>query len=372
MKAVKLLVFILFIASCTKKSSELEQQDNKMLSPVAPVVDLKAVTKPQEFSKTLREAIYFSNSLEREALKLILKDQSLQKITLFSVLSYIFETNSGVKKSTPRGLDCGKYEIQRIQKDIRIFKSCVKPSVEIVQIHEIEADKEYQFDFLIKEWASVVGPAVSLTGSDVKCIIAIKDKKLQRLNCDNWSYQTSEDQMSSTVVKIKEFVFQRNANNQFTIKGGFFKELSENKKINISVPLAGKIKIIEKEIEVIDEFAEKKTEVKNEKKEEFKKESSNKEAGEEGQQQEEPKAEQQINFGKPQGEGQENQVQSEKNSEDHTQGELTQEQQTGYPQGQQPENQIDQPNQQQPENQNPGEQQPVIPTPEAGRGGRGR
>ncbi|MBY0555016.1 hypothetical protein K2P97_10845 [bacterium] len=356
MKVVKLLIFCIIIASCTKKSSELEQQDNKLLSPVPPAIDLKAVRKPQEFSKTLREAVYFSNSLEREALKLILKDSSLQKITLFSVLSYIFETNSGVKKSTPRGLDCGKYEIQRIQKDIRIFKTCVKPSVEIVQIHEIEADKEYQFDFLIKEWASVVGSAVALTGSDVKCIVAIKDKKLQRLNCENWSYQVSEDQMSSTVVKIKEFVFQRDAKNQFTIKGGFFKELSENKKINISVPLAGKIKIIEKEIEVIDEFAEKKTEVKNEKKEEFKKENINKEAGEEDQQQEQ-KGDSQIQFGNPQGEGQENQnqneAQSQKISEDITQGELTPEQQVGYPQEQQSE-------------------QPINPPPEAGRGGRGR
>lgn len=334
MKVVKLILFLALITSCTKKSEELGQQDNKALPQVQAQADLKPSAKPQEFSKTFREAIYFSNSLEREALKLILKDSSLQKITLFSVLSYIFETNSGIKKSTPSGLDCGKFEIRRIQNDIRIFKSCVKPSVEIVQIHEIQRDKEYQFDFLIKEWAKVVGPSVSLTGSDVKCLISIKDKKLQRLNCENWSYQTEEDQFSSTVVKIKEFNFQRDANNQFTIKGGFFKELSENKKINISVPLAGKIKIIEKEIEVIDEFADKTKEVSNEKKEEPKKENNSQENIEEGEQSGPQVDQSQVQFGKPQGETQEGQqgeeqIQSEKNSEDQTQSEPTQAPETG-------------------------------------------
>ncbi len=76
------------------------------------------------------------------------------------------------------------------------------------------------------------------------------------------------------MVKAKVFLLERDAPKQFVIKGGFFKELIENKKIDIEVPLEGKIKIIEKEIRVIDEFAEKKSE------ESLEKESSEKEAPE--------------------------------------------------------------------------------------------
>ncbi|MEQ1724008.1 MAG: hypothetical protein ABL930_12600, partial [Pseudobdellovibrio sp.] len=185
MKVLIFLIFALSIASCTKKSSELEPKDINTPELMKPTLDLNTAAKPEpqpSFSKSLRESIYYSNSLEREALKLILKDASLQKLTLFSVLSYIVETDSGVKKSTPSRLDCGKYEIQRVGKTIRIFKACVKPSIEIAQIQTIEVDKEYQFDFMIKEWAVVVGPAVALTGSDVRCTTLIKDKKLQHLS----------------------------------------------------------------------------------------------------------------------------------------------------------------------------------------------
>jgi hypothetical protein len=306
MKVLIFLIFALSITACTQKSSELGRKNNKITELIKPNLDLNTAAKPEPiFSKTLRESIYFSNSLEREALRLILKDASLQKLTLFSVLSYVVETNSGVKKSTPSRLDCGKYEIQRVAKTTRIFKACVKPSIEIAQIQTIEEDKEYQFDFMIKEWASVVGPAVALTGSDVRCTTLIKDKKLQHFSCENWSYQTSEDQISSTLVKAKDFVFQRDAKKQFTIKGGFFKELIENKKIDISVPIEGKIKIVEKEIEVIDEFAENKIEVKNEKKEEFKKE-NNQEVREENDQ----KSHEEIKFGSPQ------EINQEANQED--------------------------------------------------------
>lgn len=230
--------------------------------------------KKEVFSKVLRESIYFSNSLEREALKLILKDNSMQKNTLFSVLSYVVETNSGAKKTTPSGLDCGQFLVQPDGKYIRIIKACVKPHSEIASIRTVADESLYEVEFLIKEWASVVGLAVTLTGDNLRCSLRVKDKKLSVLNCDNWSYQTSADQFSSTVVKAREFVFNRDAKKQFVIRGGFFKELVENKKIDIMVPLEGKIKIIEKELRVIDEFAIKINEesrVQREKEEEYKK-----------------------------------------------------------------------------------------------------
>ncbi len=219
----------------------------------------RPVSEPKKsiFSKTLRESIYFSNSLEREALKLILKDNSFQKNTLFSVLSYVVETNSGAKKTTPYGLDCGQFIVKPQGKYIRIIKACVKPHSEIATIRTVDDENLYEVEFLIKEWASVVGLAVILTGDNLRCSLRVKEKKLSVLNCDNWSYQTSADQFSSTVVKAREFVFNREAKKQFVIRGGFFKELVENKKIDIMVPLEGKIKIIEKELRVIDEFANK-------------------------------------------------------------------------------------------------------------------
>lgn len=260
---VRLLIFslfVIFIASCTSKKADLPKIEEKKDNLISENPNTAAKVKVSEFNKELREAIYFSNSLEREALKLILKGDSLQKLTLFSVLGYVAETNSGAKKTTPFGLDCGKFDVTRELKTIKIFKSCVKPRTEMVNIRVLDEGHLYEIEFLIKEWANIVGLSVTLTGENVRCRLGIKEKKLYSLNCDNWSYQTESDQISSTVVKAKEFLFQRDAQKQFVIKGGFFKELVENKKIDIVVPLEGKIKIFEKEIQVIDEFANRKNE----------------------------------------------------------------------------------------------------------------
>ena len=272
------IVFCFISFSCTPKGTGLPKNDEQKeviieaeaVEKAKPVI----VLKKSNFSKILRESIYFSNSLEREALKLILKDNSFQKNTLFSVLSFVVETNSGAKKSTPYGLDCGQFLVKPEGKIIRVIKACVKPYSEIALIRTIEDESLYEVEFLIKEWASVVGLSVTLTGDNLRCSLRVKEKKLSGLNCENWSYQTSADQFSATVVKAREFVFSREAKKQFVIRGGFFKELVENKKIDIMVPLEGKIKIIEKELRVIDEFANKLNEesrVQREKEEEYKK-----------------------------------------------------------------------------------------------------
>lgn len=261
-----LLASLFFLTSCHFMQKDEAQQDLKSddrketvsVSTDNSVESLKAEAKKEKkISKSLRESIYFANSLEREAMKLITKDGAWQRPTLFSVLSFITEIEAGVKKSTPMGLDCGTYDVQTSPTVIDIYKTCVRPKSLVVSIRTLKAEENYQFEFMSREWPSVLGLSVSLTAPHIVCDMKIKEKKLQSLNCDNWQFQVSEDQLSSTVVKLTEFRFQRDAVQQFVLKGGFFKELVENKKIDIVVPLEGKIKVIEKEIEVIDEFAEK-------------------------------------------------------------------------------------------------------------------
>lgn len=286
MLIVKSLFFSILcfgLLGCTQKTEPSTAQVDSAAQNIKQDAKL-ANPKLEDFSKSLRESIYFSGSLEREALKLIFKDSSLQKLSLFGVLSYIVEIHTGAKKTTPRGLDCGKFEVRRDASQILILKTCLKPAIEIAKIKVMAADSLYNVEFYIKEWANVVGLAVSLTGQDVSCQIKIKDKKLVRLNCDNWSYQIGDDMTSATVLKTKVFLFERSAAKQFVIKGGFHKELIENKKIDIVVPLEGKIKIIEKEIKVIDEFAEiikRESEKRNEEKKEIKNEGVSEEGNQE-------------------------------------------------------------------------------------------
>jgi len=264
------LIVLIFVAACHKSSDTPAVTENVAENVVEKKIVLpKPLETKPKISKVLRESVYFSASLEREALKLLLKDNGFQKNTLFSVLSYILETQSGVRKSTPLGLDCGKFQLQFVKDQIFVEKACQKPFREVVRINILSADKDFEFLFKAGEWGRVLGLSAALTGSDIKCRVSTAEQKLSVLTCENWFFQVSEDQMSSTVIKTTEFTFQRKAEKQFVIKGGFYKELIQNKKIDIVVPLEGKIKIIEKELKVIDEFADLKDGVIHEKKEPF-------------------------------------------------------------------------------------------------------
>lgn len=265
MRLFLLLFCALLILSCTKKSESgpnSEDLDSKSTlsdpstlgtSETELVGKELKIEKPL-YSKVLREALYFSASLEREAIKLLLKDNTIQKKSLFSVLSYIFETKSGTRKPTPLGLDCAQYDIKKEISYLSVLKTCFKPAKEIARLYIKAEDRDYEIKFLVSEWGAVLGLSAVLTGSDIKCKIKIVEQKLNVLECENWALQVTEDQLSATIIKLDQFLFQRNALQQFVMKGGFYKELVQNKKIDIKVPLEGKIKIIERELKVIDDF----------------------------------------------------------------------------------------------------------------------
>lgn len=263
MKLVCLLYIIIIATACHKKEATSSADGATNVGATTPNVESGdnpvSTQKPKQvppplFSKVFRESLYFAKSLEREALKLLVRDNPQQSETLFSILSYAVESYAGSKKSAPFGLDCTRFEFKKTGSLISVLKTCTKPPVEVATINVQSEDRDYNIKFNINEWARIVGPSAALTGSDVKCQLRIVSEKLNVLKCENWAMQTNQEQLSATVIKTDEFVFQRNAEKQFVIRGGFYKELIKNKKIDIEVPLDGKIKIIEKEIKVIDEF----------------------------------------------------------------------------------------------------------------------
>ena len=117
--------------------------------------------------------------------------------------------------------------------------------------------------FFIKEWAQVVGLSVTLTGTDIICDMQISDnltktneKKLTSLNCYNWARAIKSANLAVEEMRLKVFSFNRMQANQFILQGVITQDLIERRKIEMQVPLEGKIQLIEKEIEVIDEYAD--------------------------------------------------------------------------------------------------------------------
>lgn len=250
---------MIFSAGCTRPQPVVEPAEKATISAVIPAEKTKEIaTEKPLFSREVKESLFFAASLERESLRLISRHSSMEPTTLFSVLSYAFEIASGTKKSSLRNVDCGRFQVEKTETGLlRILKICEKPAALIATVQPKMNETELEVDFKIKEWASVVGLSVTLTNPDVKCHLKIKDKKLSEMSCENWAYFLSASDASATEIQLKTFSFRRDQTLQLKLTGGFYRDLVERKKIDISVPLEGKIKLIEKEIEVKDDFADK-------------------------------------------------------------------------------------------------------------------
>ncbi len=239
------------------------ETEDKLSTSSVKISPLVHGAAPLLFKKDQREAIYFSASLEKEALKILTKNPSFDELTLFSVLSYALETSYGVKKTAPFRLDCSRFRFSAESSfsadksaKIAVFKTCQKPESRIAEIEISRDQSALSVLFLSKEWIPVLGLSATLSGDNVRCDLHIEKKKLARLHCQNWIRTLGVTSTSAEELRLSTFVFDRQNSHQFVLKGGLYKDLVERKKIEIDVPLEGKIRRFEKEIEVIDQYAE--------------------------------------------------------------------------------------------------------------------
>lgn len=271
MKTINLAFSVLFLTFCgagcfsekSKKGSAVQAETNQMSGLPPTSVPLIKAAATEIFRKDQREAIYFSASLEKEALKILTKNSQFDELTLFSVLSYALETSYGVKKTPPSRLDCSRFRFSEdlntkgfSARKVSVFKTCQRPESLIAEIGISANQSELSITFLSKEWIPVLGLSATLSGANVQCQLRLEKKKLAGLVCENWIRTVGVTNVSAEELRLKTFVFDRSNAHQFVLKGGLYKDLVERKKIEIDVPLEGKIKRFEKEIEVIDQYAD--------------------------------------------------------------------------------------------------------------------
>lgn len=254
-KSKAFFVFILFSVSflfnCTKRSeTQLAVQGEHSVTQA----DLKqTVTDPvTETLKKIAAHFRFAASLEREIFKTIRSDLNLP-MTQFEILSTVLDQRVGIKKNFGR-VDCKLFKIDAQNALYLFFKQCQNPPVRVADI-ETKVKNQISVHFYTSEWGSVVGQSVALTAADRVCLLTIEDEKLKRMTCENTN-MALDQAMDVQELRLKEFVFDQKAEFQVQVSGGFYKNLVEHRKLSLKIPFDGKIKIIEKELKVRDDFAE--------------------------------------------------------------------------------------------------------------------
>ncbi len=240
---ITICLLLILLSNCTKK--------NDVIKPVSELAPLKADSKELEILKEQAQILRFAASIEREILKTIRSDFNIS-MTQFEVLSVIYDQKIGTKKNFSN-IDCKLYKTVTLGQQTEIIKQCQKPELRLALL-DFSQNNQITITFDTSEWSSVVGATVALTAPKRKCILNYENKKLKRLSCENSVLQMAE-QNDVEELRMAEFVFDQNAADQVHVVGGFFKNLVEHRKLKLNIPFDGKIKIIEKELKVRDDFA---------------------------------------------------------------------------------------------------------------------
>lgn len=301
MKSIFLTICITLglLLSCTKKELPASSADLKKSEDV--VVPISSVSTPMtsqtlqddlDLAKTLAGQIRFIASLEKEVLKLILEN-SAPDVNQFEVLGYGFDKFNGAKTGFLAGFGCQKIAVRAGVKKFEIFSDCTKPSKKLAEINQDVINKnKFTAIFLTANWKVILGNAAGINPDRV-CEFTLENKKVQTLDCQDTVFSPRFTTLDINLyeLKIKKYTFNRNQAQELVIEGGHFKDLIETKKINLTVPMTGKISVIEKEIKIKDDFTdlqnkllgleEKKEETKDGQKEESRNEQDPKEEGSE-------------------------------------------------------------------------------------------
>lgn len=246
--------------SCIKKELPV---NNKEVVADMPVTTVNApILKPnpdaeKAYGKMLGANLRFLGSLEKEVLKLLLQESS-PEVNQFEVLAFGFDKFNGAKTGFLQGFGCQKIAVRATPKKYEVYSECTKPAKKLAEIGEDLSNKNrLTVVFLTSNWKVILGNAAGINPERI-CELTLKDNKVQSLDCKDtvFSPRFTGVDVNLYELKIRKYVFNRNQADELVIEGGQYKDLIENKKINMTVPMTGKISIIEKELKVKDDFAD--------------------------------------------------------------------------------------------------------------------
>lgn len=233
---------------------------------------LSTLTEPQkkELRKNIFKVFYnslkFVASLETEVFKLVYP-QSENRIWPLDVLAYAASKEAGLK-ITLKNYDCQRLEWVEKDEKLLLQKQCSKPPLTLAQVTPIFLNKVqeplyYTIEFMNENWENILGPSAQLQAENRECTVVVVRGQVTSYNCKNTFFSTELGGLNLQEIRLPTFAFKRNSEGSslqdiemVQVKGAFYKDLIEVKKISLTIPLTGKIKIIEKELKVRDDFAD--------------------------------------------------------------------------------------------------------------------
>ncbi|UOF02160.1 hypothetical protein [Bdellovibrio reynosensis] len=249
------LAFFLILLSCTLKEEPkaistlpLTGMTNNAAKSVVPEV------KPGD--KSLENfARYFeqADAIHREAWWVLSNERRPMGKSPFGKIQRALLSSNGIKLSNKSLFSCDRYLVKRdiqsltgFPQKFEIFEKC-STKTDAKRIAEVFAAKEADFyaTFYSENLEEVLGLGATILNKNIRCDFKGNEKnQIVSLKCKDWAQDRSKEQM----VRLDIYDYEKEGKNLIKLRGKVYENLSDIRKIEVDIPLEGKIKVLETEL----------------------------------------------------------------------------------------------------------------------------
>lgn len=253
------LLSLVFLTSCTfegekkkvsspgpqKISSVPQQRSGSAGSSADPSVD--------KSTETLNRYLEQADAVHREIWRILAQSQLPVGKTPFGKVNRAFLANEGVKLSNKSQFSCDNYSVKKNKRsqsgypqDGEVYEVCNrKEGAKRIAGFAAKSDRELELTFYPENLRDVLGLGPTVVGKSVHCQLKASDSfQLESITCSGWN----QDKSSSEMLGFERYEYRKNGENVIFLKGKVYKDLTDVRSIEVSVPQKGNIKI--KEIEL--------------------------------------------------------------------------------------------------------------------------
>lgn len=258
------LIVLIMCASCTSRERDL-RTENSIESSAAesdvatpsPVLKLAGAEKPGDkpVDRESQKVVYWFEQMDaifREALWVIRQEKAPQGKSIFGKMQRALLVNMKQKLSNKSLFRCDVYSMTRnisgltgVPQDAEVFHQCnTKESfIKIGDWKHAKTD-ELTMSFRGSNLSEVLGFATGVLSPQISCKLkSAENGIIESFSCSGLmlDYNPAKNQ----VLRFNQFDYQKTAKNMLRIKAEVLESLDPVRKIDVEIPLEGKILVTE-------------------------------------------------------------------------------------------------------------------------------
>jgi len=249
------IALLILCASCSFRKETAPKPAETPVPAPSTVKNTKLEPVKSARDRELEKILHWFEQMDaiyREALWVIRKERAPQAKSIFGKMQRALLTDMKQKLSNKSLFKCDVYSMKRdvmglggIPQNAEVFHKCnSKESFLPIGDWTYAKANELTVNFKGGNLSEVLGFATSILSPRIQCKLKSNDNGIiESFNCEN--LMIDFDPAKNQVLKFTKFEFTKSARSILQIKGEVLENLDPVRKIEVEVPLEGKITVVE-------------------------------------------------------------------------------------------------------------------------------